>query len=302
MKVTRMSRPRVFEYIEAVARLRSIRRAAEALNVASSAVNRMILDYERELGTPIFERLPRGVRPTTAGEYLLAHIHRSRMDLETVQSQIDALRGLGRGHVQIAAIEAATPFVAAQLGHFHMSHRLISYSVQVMGSPQVLSAVQQDQVELGLAINVKPTRQIAIAATQSYRLHAFVGVDHPLAQRESVRLNDCVGYPVAMGDNTMGGRPMLEAAFGALLLDCRPFLTSNSFDLMIAAGRYTDAITFQFLPGRNQFVREAVTAVPVDDPHMQPAELSLVVNPRRPLPVAGALLVDVLAKAMAEGG
>src|SRR5260221_3870150 len=53
--------PTTFCYVDAVAHHGSIRKAAEALHVASSAVNRRILDLEDEIGFHLFERLPRGV-------------------------------------------------------------------------------------------------------------------------------------------------------------------------------------------------------------------------------------------------
>ena len=63
----------VLRYIDQVARMGSIRRAAAALHVASSAVNRQILKLEADLGTPLFERVGNGVRPTVAGEFVILH-------------------------------------------------------------------------------------------------------------------------------------------------------------------------------------------------------------------------------------
>ena len=62
---------RLLSYINEVARTGSIRRAAEQLNLTPSALNRRIQDVEAELGTAIFERLPRGVRLNAAGELLI---------------------------------------------------------------------------------------------------------------------------------------------------------------------------------------------------------------------------------------
>ena len=62
-----MQNIRFLRYIDAVARSGSIRKAAEQLNVVSSAVNRRILDIEEQIGTPLFERRARGVRLTAAG-------------------------------------------------------------------------------------------------------------------------------------------------------------------------------------------------------------------------------------------
>lgn len=61
-------------YINEIARCGSIRKATARLNVASSAVNRQVLALEEEIGAPLFERLPRGLRLTAAGELCIEHI------------------------------------------------------------------------------------------------------------------------------------------------------------------------------------------------------------------------------------
>jgi len=81
-------------------------RAAATLNVASSALNRQILDLEESLGVQLFERLARGVRLTSAGEMLLGHVRGWRGDFELTRAQIEDLRGARRGHVRVAVIEA----------------------------------------------------------------------------------------------------------------------------------------------------------------------------------------------------
>ena len=89
-------------FIDAVAKAGSIRRAAETLAITSTVLNRQILSKEEELGVPIFERLPRGVRLSTAGEILIHHIRAQLGDMERVKSQIVDLAGERRGHVSIA--------------------------------------------------------------------------------------------------------------------------------------------------------------------------------------------------------
>src|SRR6266545_2553221 len=69
-----MLHSRLLKYLDEVARLGSIRKAAARLNVAASAINRQILALESELGVPIFERMPRRLRLTATGELLIAHV------------------------------------------------------------------------------------------------------------------------------------------------------------------------------------------------------------------------------------
>ncbi len=55
---------------EAVLRLRSMNRAAAELNTVQSNVTSRIRALELELGTALFDRHPRGVSPTAAGQRL----------------------------------------------------------------------------------------------------------------------------------------------------------------------------------------------------------------------------------------
>ena len=75
-------------YINEIVRCGSIRKAAARLNVASSAVNRQILAFEEELGAPIFERLPKGLRLTAAGELCVEHIRDVLKNYERLEGRI----------------------------------------------------------------------------------------------------------------------------------------------------------------------------------------------------------------------
>ena len=89
-------------YFQEVARQGSIRRAAQAMNVASSAVNRQVLKIEDQLGIKLFDRLADGVRLTAAGEILLRHVRDTLNGFERAVAGIDGLRGVRSGHIRTA--------------------------------------------------------------------------------------------------------------------------------------------------------------------------------------------------------
>src|SRR5258708_13787934 len=91
-------------YFDAVRKAGSIREASRRLNVASSAVNRQILKLEAEIGAPLFDRLPGGLKLTAAGETVARHVIAVLQDLERARSDVDALSGARTGHIMVATV------------------------------------------------------------------------------------------------------------------------------------------------------------------------------------------------------
>ena len=96
-----MLHSKLLRYLDEVARSGSIRAAAQRLNVASSAVNKQVLMIEEQLGVKLFERLPRGLRLTAAGELMVAHIRQTMNNYRNVEADIRDLQGLRSGEVTL---------------------------------------------------------------------------------------------------------------------------------------------------------------------------------------------------------
>src|SRR5207237_10869544 len=88
-----MLHSRLLSYVDEVARTGSIRKAALHLNVAASAISRQILALETQLGTPLFQRLPKKLILTAAGEVLIGHIAQTPTELTRAQAKIAEVKG-----------------------------------------------------------------------------------------------------------------------------------------------------------------------------------------------------------------
>src|SRR5258708_37145545 len=97
-----MLHSRLLTYVDEVARTGSIRKAAAHLNVAASAISRQILALETQLGTPLFQRLPKKLILTAAGEILIGHVRQSLKELTRAQAKIEELYRLRRGKITVA--------------------------------------------------------------------------------------------------------------------------------------------------------------------------------------------------------
>jgi DNA-binding transcriptional LysR family regulator len=292
----RLRPPRLLTYVDAVARHGSIRKAADSLNVASSALNRQILDLETDLGAALFERLPRGVRLTAAGEVFLAYARQAISELKAVESQVEQLRGLVRGQVGIAAVESvAGELLPSAITKFQVDHPNVRFNVRIGAPEELVSALIADQVDLILTHHPPPRKHIAIAAAAQQALCALMVHDHPLAKRSELHLRDCLSYPLALGDATLAGRALIEQVLAQASFDLDPRLVSNSVETMKAFARLNRGVCFQFRkPGKAVVPPGDMIALPLIDPPLLQARLILATRRGRVLPIAAASFVELL--------
>jgi len=285
-------------YFEAVARHGSIRKAAEHLHIASSALNRRILDLEEEVGSPLFERLPRGVRLTGAGEVLVNYVRWSLKELGKVEAQIDQLQGEARGAVRIAVAESVTPSLLPQaIAEYHACHPGVGFHVLVDGPEVLVSELTKDHVDLILTHEPPHQPGLSVLAVAEHPLCAFVAPDHPLAAEQRVSLRQCAHYPCALPDHTLAARQLLDAALEEAGITLRPALESDSIETLKASARLGRIVCFSFHLGSDAETQGLVPLV-INHPRCTEAQLFLAARRGRVLPVAAASFAEGLGEAL----
>jgi DNA-binding transcriptional LysR family regulator len=291
-----MLHARILTYLDEVARLGSIRRAASRLNVASSAISRQILALETELGAPIFERMPRRLRLTASGEILIAHVRETLKSGQRTAAQIEALKGLQRGEATIATMNglAAGPlpsFIAGVLA----AHPRVHIKLRVLPLDQIPNAVLTGEADIALGYNFPSSPGLRVVASHDLYLGAVVAPNHPLTKRHPAWLADCLEFPLVVADASMTIRPVVDLAFTRAGLPLHPTIETNSIEFMsrIAAGG--NAVTFlNPVDIGADLARGALAFVPFQDLNVDPITLKLAVRARGTLDAFPSVLVEEL--------
>ena len=138
-------------YIEAIAKHGSIRKAAEHLAITPSALNRRLMAMEEELEVPLFDRLPKGVRLSAAGEIMLDHIRNQISDLERVKSRIADLSGMRRGHVTIGcSLEINGPFLPRMVNAYQSEFPDVTFEILSMPRGEIEGALTEHSIDLAI--------------------------------------------------------------------------------------------------------------------------------------------------------
>lgn len=289
-------------YIDAVVRAGSIRKAAEALAITSTALNRRILAMEQELGVPIFERLPRGVRLSTAGEILIQHVRSQLSDMERVRSQIADLSGVRRGHISIACSQAVLPvFLPEQIALYRREHPGVTFRVYRRDREAAERALVDHTADLALVFEPVRLSEFETLLAVQQPIHALMCKGHPLAKNKPVRLRDCLRYPVAMPTHLYGVRYVLDTAVVRSSMKLQPAIESDSFEFLRHYARQDNTISFQIPIGISSGQKgDDDVSCPVDHRDVPPGVLYLGQLRGRPLPVAVSRFAAQISLALAR--
>jgi DNA-binding transcriptional LysR family regulator len=281
-----MNHLRFLRYVDEVARAGSVRQAAERLHVTPSAVVRRIQDLEDELGTPIFERLPRGMRLTAAGEMFVHYIRTRAADLQQVLSRIEEFRGLKRGTVRLAASQAlASRFLPQAVTAFRKTHPLVTFDVMVGNHAQAIRALRSMEADLALAFNLEPEIDITRLHVIEQKLVAIMHESHPLADRDTLRLRDCLDYPLVLPHDDAGGRQLLNRMLSRTSGRLNTVIESNNFEFLRACLRYDSFVSFRFTLGAVSGGDDGIVSRSIEDRGSPRAEMVLAALRGRQLPV-----------------
>ncbi len=285
----------IYRFIAEVARRGSIRKTADHLHITPSALTRKIQDFEEELGTPIFERMPQGMRLNAAGELLLRHIHDQGAGFERLRTQLSDLAGLRRGHVTVACAQAFIDSVLPEeIAAYRAQFPHVSFAVEVRDNYLGIGALVNYDADLALLIDPPPSAEMLELLVKKQPVCAVVGKSHPLARLDTVRLRDCFRHPVAMPGQALAIRTHLDEAIYRHRLDARIAVESGSLEFLRNFVLREDAVTFLPFSGVPR-ADERLRAVPVSAQDLDPLKVVLGQLKGRTLSIAAEKFAEQLS-------
>jgi DNA-binding transcriptional LysR family regulator len=207
----------------------NITRAARRLSTSQPAISKQLSELEESLGTPLFHRLPRGVRLTEAGHILRQHADRIFQEEGAAESELAALSGLTRGRLTVGASTTIGSYLIPQLfGAFHRAHPEVRLELEIANTSLVQAMVVDDRIDLGLIEGFVAAEQLVAEVVHYDEMVAIAGPAHPLTLRTSVSARDLVEYPFIGRERGSGTREVIEAALSALSVELEPAMSLGS--------------------------------------------------------------------------
>ncbi|MEO6626672.1 MAG: LysR family transcriptional regulator [Burkholderiaceae bacterium] len=275
----------VLKYFLEVARCGSIRKAAQNLFVASSAVNRQILHLEQELGTELFDRIPSGMRLNAAGERLQQHVRGTLHDFHLMRTELDALKGERRGHVSVAAMDSMLiEFLPSAVEEFSSSYPAVQYTITSAVPSDVPELVVKGDHDIGICYLGKLPGAVKVVAKAPFPPGVVMAASHPLARKARVSFDDCRDQPFIQISRVSPIHHVVQTEFSRFWDDLIPSISCNSTMMakrLIIAGR---GISFFSRIGFvNEIASGEVVWRPLENRAVNAIEVGILVTSQRNL-------------------
>lgn len=292
---------RFTRYFLEVVRHRSIRQAAEVLHVSASAIDRQILKVEEELGVPLFERLPGGLRLTSAGELVLANARQWQKDYARTREQIDEMQGLRRGHVEIGLIDALSEgMVAEAVAALMAQYPGLTFSMKVADNQKVAQMIASAEVDFGFMLDAAGNNELTVSASTEIKMGIAMPVSHPLAGKKSLRLSETQNETVIFPAEPLVVHRHVRALHDQLHLDVRQRVACNDLRMMRSLIRQGVGVgMLSWLDVASEVAENTIAFVPLTGIHVSHPVLSVCVATHRQLSRAALLALADMRERMA---
>lgn len=292
-----MLHSRKLHYIDEIARAGSIRKAAQRLNVASSAINRQILALEEELGVPIFERLPRGLRLTAAGELCIEHIREVLKAYDKLETRVRGLKMPQGGRVSmVSTVGLAAGPLPEIVARFVEQHPRMRLQLAIDGATTTANPVLSGEVDLGIGFNIPATAGLRTLATFDIPIGVVLPPDHRLAKEEGpLELAKVVQEPLVLAQSGMSLRSMINLILAPLPAPVEPVVESAGPEtLRHLVKRGTGLTLLNPLDVIGDCRRGELVFRPLAEPHRRQQPLKIFARSRATLDTAASLFVEFL--------
>lgn len=254
--------------VDALSRQGSVVGAAAALHITQPVATRSLHDIESILGVSLFDRGPRGITPTIFGEAFTTHARAVIAQLTEAGRHVVELADANRGTVIVGThLAGSNVLLPGAIARLKVHHPLLTVVVREGTPEQLLTDLEAGRIDLIVGRLTSPTDDTATRRNlYAESVELVTRVDHPLAHREDVQLEELRGFPwILPGVETVLRRELEE------------FFARNGLPLPENRVEATSFLTVRQLLVETDMIAVLPSLIPRDDARL--TTLSITLDP-----------------------
>ncbi|MHA2790128.1 LysR family transcriptional regulator [Corynebacterium sp. S7] len=187
----------------AIAEAQNLSAGAASLFMSASSASYRLKNLEKAMGTALFLRTPKGMELTSAGETALSYVTQVLATTDEMDSDISRFSYGERRNIRVLANSSSlNGFVTPVIGRFLSENPYINVQLEEMASQKIISSVIAGYAEIGIAASVADLSEVQAEVFTTDELVIVSSLDHPLANKNSVKLIDTIAHDFVSVERT----------------------------------------------------------------------------------------------------
>ncbi|MFB9691042.1 LysR family transcriptional regulator [Amycolatopsis plumensis] len=232
--------------------------ASDEIGLTQSAISHAVAALEREIGTALISRGREGVRLTGPGERVLVHARTALRQVELIEEEAAAIRGLRRGRLRVGGFPSACQLLPPLIAELRRIHPGIEVALWEGTDQEVARWLAEGLIDLGMRASLAPPAACDLVLAADLMV-AVVDKRHPLAAEPDVALADLQDDPLLVSDG--GCEPLLDELHAAAGLPLRVAQRVREMATLLAMVRAGLGVTV--VPELSLASRQGITALPL---------------------------------------
>ncbi len=202
---------RQLRYFLDIAETQHLTQSPQNLFVTQSTLSHGLRQLEAELGSPLFDRLGRGLRLSQAGAAFRVYAARALQEIEAGRMALADMAGLQSGTLTVGVIPTFLhTLVPATVAAFSSAYPGVNVVVRDLRAGPIEELLVEGRLDVGIAFYPTEREDIETEPLFAEHLQLVVNRSHPLAGRRRLALKALAQVPLAMLPRAFATRRLID--------------------------------------------------------------------------------------------
>ena len=199
----------------AIAEARTFTAAAHRIHYTQAALSMQIKQLEKEVGVPLFTRMPRRVVLTEAGERLLERAHHILREHDAALAELAELAGAKHGRLRVGSASGmvSSDSLPLILKRLRKSHPNADVSVASGTSEELVKKILGGEIDTAFVSLPVEARNVETELLSRDQLVAIASPRHALAGQKVVSAFALAGEKLILGERGGNTRRLIDEFF-----------------------------------------------------------------------------------------
>ncbi|MED1797216.1 LysR family transcriptional regulator [Brevibacillus porteri] len=192
----------------------SYSKAAQKLHISQPSLSNAIKNLEQEVGSPLLERNTRKMEMTDAGKILYQKSLLLLSQMNMLKKEMEEVKLTGSGDLIIGSIESVKHWIPKVIREYQRRFPSINIKlIEVLSGKAVKESLRKYHTHLLITNQFIDEEDIESFPLYDERLMLVLHKDHPLAEKELIRLKDLANEPFIISTEGFQTREDILTAF-----------------------------------------------------------------------------------------